>query len=271
MEELRERIKNELIPALNLTENHEKKNKSYEIIEECDLYGFSCLVKPEEGETRSILDQFRSDGNWFNPGNIELMLKSYEIDEPYGSFVLKSPDLSEINYLVLKKKQNRYLSNKTVDEGMVLLNHSQVAESIKKFTAALSVDDENSEAYFARANAYVRLRDWVNAQRDLQKALEFNPSCEATSQLLKSVKQFLPEEKSLADSLSLPTPSLGHSDLIRKLQASLNADYNDNSDSISSSSYSSGGEQKKSKKKHKRKRKSKKEKKKHKSKKSKKE
>jgi tetratricopeptide (TPR) repeat protein len=224
MEQLRERIKNEVIPALNLDTTYEFRNKPYHILEDCDLYGFSCLKVHKEEYKADPLEAFRNDENWFNPGNIELMMKAYEVDEPYASFSENaSVNVAAFNYLTIKREQNRYLSNQVVNEGMVLLNHSKIADSIKKFSSALSMDETNPEAYFARANAYVRLRDWGNAFNDIQKSLASNPTCEASQELLRVVRMNYKEQVA-KPTVALPVANENslNSRLILKLQESLN-------------------------------------------------
>ncbi len=195
---LRERIKNELLPKINLKENFEFSGKSYEIIEECDLYGFSCLKhqyqedseRKEDERPNDLIQEFKNDESWFNPSAVELMMQSYQIDEPYASFdPTRQKNLAEKNYLTIKAEQRHLLSNRVVEEGMILLQHSQIAESIKKFTIALSYDNQNAEAYFSRGNAYFRLREWASALSDANNALKYNPSCLASKELKRAIEQ----------------------------------------------------------------------------------
>jgi tetratricopeptide (TPR) repeat protein len=194
MEKLRERIKDEILPHLKLNA-YEMKNKSYKILEDSDLFGFSGL-KHQSGSSVSfqkddIIDAFRSDESWHNPGSVDLMMRSYEITDPYGSVLFDSivENSSSFNYLHIKAQQNRLFASKAVEEGMLLLNHGRIADSIKKFTCAIAYDEVSNEAYFARANAYVRLRDWRNAIQDLEKSIEINSDDDASKELLKSVRQ----------------------------------------------------------------------------------
>jgi tetratricopeptide (TPR) repeat protein len=217
-------------------------NKDYEVLETSDMYGFSCFSSRNDNRNNSspsltTFEKFRNDENWHNPASVSLMMETYSIDEPYATFQTKSSFISEIkdftqfNYLTIKLDQNRYLSNRYVDEGMVLLKSSQIAESIKHFNTAINYDSSNSDAYFARANAYLRLNDWNNVDFDLTKSLELNPNCPATQALLKSVQQYLPKRQiptiqssSFSDASCQPQQDINPKSLIQKLQTALMQD-----------------------------------------------
>jgi tetratricopeptide (TPR) repeat protein len=231
MEKLRERIKHEILPNLKLN-GYEIKNKSYKILEDSDLFGFSGLKHHSSSSSLSsmnndMIEAFKSDESWHNPGSVDLMMKAYEINDSYGSVLFDSSaeSSSSFNYLHIKVQQNRLFANKAVEEGMLLLNHGRVADSIKKFTSAIAYDETSNESYFARANAYVRLRDWRNAMQDLEKAIEINSEEEASKELLKSVRQIVGKSTIIPSlknsSFGGKQPSSVNTTLIEKLRNSL--------------------------------------------------
>jgi tetratricopeptide (TPR) repeat protein len=178
------------------TTNVPLRQDSYSLDEECDNYGFSCLcMEPSHDQCMklnpsncssssvSITNMFQSDENWNNPGAVELMMKTYQLDvNPFSAISLsaiatgKRPSVQDLNYVEIKSLQYRAIAGKKIEEGMVLLQKSKIALAIQALTEAIKLDPDNVNGFFLRAKAYMSLMDFSNAKDDIESALKLTPN-----------------------------------------------------------------------------------------------
>jgi len=60
-------------------------------------------------------------------------------------------------------------------QGDTLSNEEKYNEAITKYTEAITIDKEMSNAYLQRAYAYLRLKDYNNAINDYSEVIKLNP------------------------------------------------------------------------------------------------
>lgn len=82
------------------------------ISEESDLYAFS-LVDNSRVCSEDVLDSFRSDTNWCNPGSVALMRNAFGITDDYASPFI--PVATGPTYLDLRAKHNHMLASRSFE------------------------------------------------------------------------------------------------------------------------------------------------------------
>ncbi len=62
-----------------------------------------------------------------------------------------------------------------IKQGDILSNKENYSEAIAKYSEAIDLDKEMSNAYLQRAYAYLRLKDYNNAIKDYTEVIKLNP------------------------------------------------------------------------------------------------
>lgn len=229
-----------------------RSNRSYDILEDCDNFGFSfdaniyasideSEVKLEYGGLR-VVDAVRSHDNWKNPGSVHLMMKAYGIQAPYDSFLHSDADV--LHAEVVKDEQNRFLASKCVEEGEDHLSKRRIAEALKAFDRAISIHPMTTQAYYQRIRLNLAACDLAAADRDVKTLLQLDPTDHTAQQL----RDLIPQGNVPSSSLSIPSfpPRIakqeGYHSAISKLQDALilssdrgGSDMSDSSESDSDS------------------------------------
>ena len=198
----------------------------------------------------SIIHRFQSDNNWSNPKAVDLMCKSYGIDNinQYDSLITSSSSMDGNNrgdvstrnnnkwtYLTIKLEQNHMFASNLYAEGVVLMNTMKYDEAVKKFTDAIHYNDKFVDAYIERAHAYELLSMPQVALEDYSKVKEIR-----TMSITDNGSRF---DKMTSSSTNKLT---NNADLITKLQYSIYKDTTSagnqkHSQSIGSMVHTSGG------------------------------
>jgi len=178
------------------------------VLEDSDLYGFSCMnINVDDNEQpKDLFEEFQKDENWNNPASIPLMLKSFGIDDELIYWKTLYNSKEEDSYLHKKAMYYHEKAVKLIDEAAELLKINQIGNAIKKLSEAIRYEDDNADAYFIRANAFIRLQDWESVEKDIVKALELNPYCPATKQLYDNVQSILTSTRASMSTLTITTP-----------------------------------------------------------------
>lgn len=202
----------EILADNDPTENDDKRF----VLEDSDLYGFSSMhLSIDDGEIPAdFIDQLKKDPNWNNPAALSLMLKSFGIKDEYRYLRVCGHVKPEDDYRYKKAQYYHLKATKCIDEAQIFLKRNEISKAIEQLTQAIRYEEDNADAYFIRANAYIRLQDWDYVEKDILKAKELNPSCPATQKLYEdvqailSVKRPLTSPVVLVDTASIPQPSL---------------------------------------------------------------
>ncbi len=245
----------------------------YEVDEDCDLYGFSCLAASKlksaslfcnNLRNESLVDIFRNDENWHNPGALDLMMKSYGLDKsPHLSVTLSEiarkerPSVESFNFMEVKLSQYRMISDRKIDEAVIAMQKSQVAVAIQLLSDAIKLDKENVNSFYLRAKSYMALNEYSHALEDIKCALELTPDTSALLDLRSAIEQKLELKHNsgscnkikLLQSAREPNGFTethnyipdNHSVTIEKLRSSLKSENDGNGDSASSNFQSSCG------------------------------
>lgn len=157
------------------------------IEEVADTYGFS-LVRTEDSRTTNagssssrkkvtILEAFRSDGNWNNPASVSLMSRAYGITDEYGCFLLPAmPELAdECNYITIKEEQNSMFAQRRFADGMLHKSKGNIADGIKSLSEAVYFDKAYTAAYLERAQLFVQIGKQMEAINDYKTVLQQLP------------------------------------------------------------------------------------------------
>ena len=215
-------------------------HRSCVIDEECDTYGFSLLSHAGDVDRdafqyreQNVVDEFRKDVNWNNPGAVQLMCRAFGLDkaDEYRSSLL--PDKSGFGYLALRAEQHKLWSVRLVNEGEQLEQQDRINDSIVRYSEAIRYDYQSIEALLARARANVQLKNVDSARRDYQSVLQIQPSNELAMQGLVALSAFLNRENYSGESISTSSStyrgnvsSSGNLHLIGKLQQALSVNNN---------------------------------------------
>ena len=76
----------------------------------------------------------------------------------------------------LLKRQNKNLALQSVQKGINLFKEDKNQDAILCFNKALSIDQQNVEAFVARGALYANEGDFGKAIADLEKALDADPN-----------------------------------------------------------------------------------------------
>ena len=87
----------------------------------------------------------------------------------------------------LLKRQNKNLALQSVQKGINLFKEDKNQDAILCFNKALSIDQQNVEAFVARGALYANEGDFGKAIVDLEKALEADPTHVNGKKYLKEV------------------------------------------------------------------------------------
>lgn len=244
-------------------------NKDYEILEDSDMFGFSCLHSINRSNLNNrpnVFNSFKNDENWLNPESVSLMMKSFEISDPYATFRFKASNQAQIEKDKLGLHEVKYLHDKFLVDQLYLqanqlFQEGKMSDCLSKLNEAISFEPHDNQVYFLRSNTYLRLHLYPEAHADALKAVDLDPKCEASKRLLQSIENSdffkqnsAKEQSTLHGTITKLKLSLLSSNLAKRAR-----DFIYSSDESSSSSNDMNSEEKQSKsKKHKREKKHKK-------------
>ena len=156
-----------------------------------------------------------------NPAALKLMTTHYGFTESdlYGlpsssmstgsssssSSSSSSNKLSSVNYLTLQSLQNEVWSKGKVAEGIEAARQGKYALSIELCNNALSLYPDSVEGLVCRAAASANLSKFEPAVRDLQRALELDPTHQNAKEYLTKVTAKWDRKTSLPTAVVLPT------------------------------------------------------------------
>ena len=155
-----------------------------------------------------------------NPAALKLMTTHYGFTESdlYGlpssisassssssSSNSNNSKLSSVNYLTLQSLQNEAWSKSKVAEGIEAARQGKYALSIELCNNALSLHHDSVEGLVCRAAASANLSKFEPAVRDLQRALELDPTHQNAKEYLTKVTAKWDRKTSLPTAVVLPT------------------------------------------------------------------
>jgi tetratricopeptide (TPR) repeat protein len=156
------------------------------------MYGFSLVHSASTKSAREcVLNSFRYDSNWNNPGSIMLMQRAFGINDEYSCNIVKRH--ADANYLDLRAEHNKMIARRLCLEGKALRDHGSFLDSCKRFDSAIKFDPLCADAYEGRADVEIQLGKREDAMRDYEEACRLQPgndSARTEAQLLRTALRF---------------------------------------------------------------------------------
>jgi tetratricopeptide (TPR) repeat protein len=118
----------------------------------------------------------------FKSGDFDTSLqdtnKAIEKDsKKYKYYLLRAKIYNEKNIFDKTLKLNASFNN-FIERGDFLAKHEKYKDSIKDYTAAIVLNNQNAEIYKQRGYIYQKLKKDKEAEADFEQALKLNPSAD---------------------------------------------------------------------------------------------
>jgi tetratricopeptide (TPR) repeat protein len=232
------------------------------------MYGFSLVHSARARSARGeVLDCFRDDANWNNPGSVMLMQQAFGINDEYNCNIVEAH--SDASYVDLRAEHNKMIARRLCQEGSALRDRGSFIDSCKRFDSAIQFDPNCASAYEGRGDVKVQLGKREEALQDYEAACTLQPENESVRAVANQLRATLhvsapsrfvpssagstasantaafPSSAAYAQSscaLTSTAPAPGRLSLIGKLQQSLSRDEIARALDTSSSSSSSSSD-----------------------------
>jgi tetratricopeptide (TPR) repeat protein len=169
-------------------------NSTCVIDEESDGYGFSLIGGGRYADT-DVIQSFREDANWNNPGAVGLMKRAFGITDEHDSVLLRREPIGD-SFIVLRKQYNTMLAHKFFVDGKLLKDKGSLVDSCKRFDEAIRLDSADPEIFIERASVKTILGKSEDALRDYESAIQLDPANAAAQSeahaLRLSIRQTIP-------------------------------------------------------------------------------